>query len=318
MSGPPTQGRVGINVRDLPPADAVDLLVRADRAGVPAAWLSSNVEGADSLTLLALAAARTKRIVLGTSVAVAYARHPLALLQQTAAITAFAGDRFRLGIGASHQRIVEEDYGIAFDRPLQYLDEYVQILRQAFDHGRVDFAGDRLRASSSFAHMPQVPLYLGAIRPAAYRLAGRSADGAISWATPPRYLREIALPALTGEARPGLDRPRLVGHAFGLVSADVDGVRERARGRLAVSVSLHAYRVMLTAAGHPDVNDGIVSDDLIRDVVVTGDEDQVRAGLQRFFDAGCDEVILTLLPTASDAVNSVDRTLELLAAYSAA
>ena len=247
----PTQSRIGIGVRDMPPRDAVDLIVRADRAGVPAAWLSSNVEGADSLTLLALAAARTSQIVLGTSVAIAYARHPLAMLQQVAAISSVAGGRFRLGIGASHRKIVEEDYGIPFERPLQYLDEYVQILRQGFEHGRVDFSGTRLRASSTIGGATSVPLYIGAIRPAAYRLAGRSADGAISWATPPAYLRDTALPALQGERPSDLSRPRprLVGQAFGLVSTDIAGVKERARRRLGVSVGLEAYRVMLSMAG---------------------------------------------------------------------
>ena len=57
---------------------------------------------------------------------------------------------------------------------------------------------------------------------------------------------------------------------------------------------------------------------MIQELVVTGDEDDVREGLQRFFDAGCDEVILTMLPTIDDPIEGIDRTLALASTFSAA
>jgi alkanesulfonate monooxygenase SsuD/methylene tetrahydromethanopterin reductase-like flavin-dependent oxidoreductase (luciferase family) len=66
---------------------------------------------------------------------------------------------------------------------------------------------------------------------------------------------------------------------------------------------------MFADAGHPDARDGVVPDALVADLVLVGAEDQVADGLRRFTDAGCDEVIVSLLP-GSDA--DTDRTLALL------
>ena len=71
-------------------------------------------------------------------------------------------------------------------------------------------------------HAPNdVPLLVSALRPTAYRLAGELADGAIAWVTPPAFLRDVAGPALRDStAAHGRPQPRLVGHAFALVTSD--------------------------------------------------------------------------------------------------
>ena len=97
------------------------LVRRAEELGVRAIWLTSGGYGPDSLTTLAVIGARTERILLGTSIAVTFSRHPLVMAQQAMAIDDVAPGRFRLGIGTSHRPTVENAYGLAFDRPLQQL-----------------------------------------------------------------------------------------------------------------------------------------------------------------------------------------------------
>jgi len=97
------------------------LVRRAEELGVRAIWLTSGGYGPDSLTTLAVIGARTERILIGTSIAVTFSRHPLVMAQQAMAIDDVAPGRFRLGIGTSHRPTVENAYGLAFDRPLQQL-----------------------------------------------------------------------------------------------------------------------------------------------------------------------------------------------------
>jgi alkanesulfonate monooxygenase SsuD/methylene tetrahydromethanopterin reductase-like flavin-dependent oxidoreductase (luciferase family) len=107
----------------------------------------------------------------------------------------------------------------------------------------------------------------------------------------------------------GRPAPRLVGHAYGLVTADADAALAAGRERLAANTRLAFYQGMFADAGFPEARDGVVPDALLREVVLAGDEGTLADGLDRFFAAGCDEVVLSTLP-GSDA--DVDRTLGLL------
>lgn len=282
---------------------------------MPSAWVSGGGLGPDSLTMVAIAASQTERIQLGTAIAVAHLRHPLAMVQQAVAITQVAPRRFRLGIGTSHRSTVEGAYGLPFERPVEQLGEYAQVVGQAFRSGKVDFDGKRYRIHAQIAAPVDVPVYLAALRPRLYALAGAVADGAISWVSPPGFLRDVARPALLAGAS-GRDgtrtTPRLVGHAFGLVTNDEDTVVRAGRERLAKYTRMTFYQEMFAAAGYPEMRDGLISDELIRDLVLVGSEDQVTRGIARFFDSGVDELILTLILVGQDLERSIDRTLALL------
>jgi F420-dependent oxidoreductase-like protein len=305
---------VGIHVQGQTLPENVAMIQRADRAGVPSVWLTAGGLGPDSLTTLAVAGTQTEQIQLGTSIAVTYSRHPIAMIQQAVAISQVAPGRFRLGIGPSHRPTIENTYGLSFERPLEQVREYTAILEQAFHGGEINFDGKRFKVHGRIPNAPTIPVYLAALRPGSYRLAGETAEGAISWVSPAAFLRDVAKPALLEGAakRGGGATPRLVGHAFGLVSDDAAGVKQVGRERLAVYTRLPFYQAMFAAAGHPDARDGVVSDTLVEDLILTGDEAQVTQGIRRFLDGGVDELILSLLPAGANAEASVDRTLRLL------
>lgn len=304
----------GIHVMGQSVPETVALIRRADQAGVPAVWLTAGGLGPDSLTTLAVAGRETERILLGSSIAVTFSRHPIAMIQQAVAISQLAPGRFRLGIGPSHRPTIENTYGLPFERPLEQVREYATILHQAFHGGQIAFTGRRFRVQATVPNPPAVPVYLAALRPAAYRLAGEVADGAISWVSPAAFLRDVARPALLEGAARRTDgvRPRLVGHAFGIVCDDVAALKQVGRERLAVYTRLPFYQAMFAAAGYPDARDGVVSDALVDELILTGDEASVTAGIRRFLDAGVDELILSLLPAGPDPEGSLNRTLRLL------
>jgi alkanesulfonate monooxygenase SsuD/methylene tetrahydromethanopterin reductase-like flavin-dependent oxidoreductase (luciferase family) len=70
---------------------------------------------------------------------------------------------------------------------------------------------------------------------------------------------------------------------------------------------------MFAEAGYPDARDGVVSDALLEELVLYGNEEKVSQGIRRFLDAGVDEVIVSLLPAGRDLDASLDRTFRLLA-----
>jgi F420-dependent oxidoreductase-like protein len=287
----------------------VALASRAEELGVRALWLTSGGFGPESLTTLAVIAARTSRILLGTSVVVSYSRHPLIMAQQSLAVSDVAAGRFRLGIGTGHPQTIEGAYGLKFARPLEHLREYVETLRQAFT-GEVAHVGSEFRVHARMARRHSVPIYLSALRGASYRLAGRIADGAISWVTPPAYLNEVARPALRAAASAsGRRRPRLVGHVMGLVTDDPERAVNGARQRLAANIQQPFYQQMFAQAGYPEALAGALPEPLLREITVVGSADHVGRGVGRYFAAGCDEVIVSLLPGSDD---EVERTFRLL------
>src|SRR4051794_902919 len=257
---------VGINVEGWSLPETVALIRRADQAGVASVWLNAGL-GADSVTTLAVAGTQTEQIQLGTAIVRTFSRHPIAMIQQAVAVSQVAPGRFRLGIGPSHRPFIENTYGLPFERPLEQVREYATVLHQAFHGGNVSFEGERFKVHAKFPNPPEVPIYLAALRPASYTLAGEVADGAISWVSPAAFLRDVARPALLAGAakRGGGASPRLVGHAFGLVSDDEATVKQAGRELLAMLVGLPFYQAMFAAAGHPDAKDGVVSDALVED-----------------------------------------------------
>jgi alkanesulfonate monooxygenase SsuD/methylene tetrahydromethanopterin reductase-like flavin-dependent oxidoreductase (luciferase family) len=207
----------------------------------------------------------------------------------------------RLGVGTSHRPSTEGVYGIKMESPLAYLAEYMEVLRAALWDGEVDHAGRFLTARSKLSNPRPVPLLMAALGENAYRVAGEISDGAISWNAPAQYLRDVALPALRqGAEQAGRPAPPLVAHVPVVLSADPAAAREAAKRGLRNYARLPFYTNMWATAGYP-LQAGEVSDALVDNLVVMGDEAAVAARLRELLAAGLDELLLTDLPVADPA-----------------
>src|SRR5438874_5468317 len=225
--------RIGLTIPWADPRGMVDLVERAEAAGVKQFSTNQNPNTTDALTAFAAAFQHTNTIRLGTSVVPIYPRHPLALAQQAATAAALGPGRLRLGVGTSHGPLTEGVYGLKMDHPLEYLREYVAVLRAALWDGTVDYAGRFITAKVQLNNPPRLPILVGALGESAFRLAGELSDGAISWAAPLRYLRDVALPALREGARQaGRSTPPLVANVSIVLSTDEDAARAAARQEL--------------------------------------------------------------------------------------
>ena len=144
------------------------LLRRAEAAGYTDFW-SGETNGPDGFTPLALAAAWTENVRLGTGVVGVYTRGRALLAQEAAALADASGGRFALGIGSSSDRIVEGWNGIPLEQPLTKISETIDFLRPVL-------AGERAprAASSSRRRRPTpVPIILAALRGKMLRARGR-------------------------------------------------------------------------------------------------------------------------------------------------
>jgi probable F420-dependent oxidoreductase len=167
-------------------ADHEPLVKRAEAAGFTDLW-SGETNGPDGFTPLALSAAWTDDVRLGTGVVGVFQRGPALLAQEASALADAAGGRFVLGIGSSSDRIVEGWNGIPFERPLSRVRETVEFLRTALDGERTE-TGFKLETAPA----DRVPIVLAALRGRMLELAVERAEGAFSNFLPLGGLSKVA------------------------------------------------------------------------------------------------------------------------------
>ena len=123
------------------------MLQRYHDAGLDHAF-ASQIFGPDALTLLAVAGSQVPGIGLGTGVVPVYPRHPMMLAQQALTVQMATGNRLLLGIGLSHQVVVEGMWGMSFDRPAAYMREYLAALMPLLRGETVRCEGERVTTNA--------------------------------------------------------------------------------------------------------------------------------------------------------------------------
>jgi alkanesulfonate monooxygenase SsuD/methylene tetrahydromethanopterin reductase-like flavin-dependent oxidoreductase (luciferase family) len=294
------RARVGLTVSRQSAREAVDFIRAAEAGGVATVWSTMYALGNDLPTLYAAAAVQTERITLGTSIVPAFTRHPLALAGQAIALENLAPGRLRLGVGTSHSRTMAEAYGLEFAKPLAHLREYVHILKTALHQGEVEFAGDYYKVKAKMIATTETPVLMAALSEHAFALAGELADGAISWYCPPSYLLAKVKPAMErGAQSVGRTTPPLLAQinvAFEFDGRDREAVRTEMRENVIGTAGAPFYKNMYTASGYALDADGNPPDALVDELVISGDDDGVKAGLIDLLDRGLDELVVTLMP----------------------
>lgn len=244
---------------DRPIDDVVDQVRHLAELGIEAAW-ASQIFGYDTLTLLAVVGREVPGIDLGTGVVPTYPRHPVMLAAQALTVQAATGGRLTLGIGLSHQMVIETVFGLSFERPARHMREYLSILVPLLEGEPAAFAGETLR-STTFGPLgvkaPAPPLLVAALGTTMLQLAGRMASGTVTWMTGPSTVESHIVPTITAAAaEAGRPSPKVGVGLPVCVTDDVDGARARAAEVFAVYGQLPSYRAMLDregAVGPPDV-----------------------------------------------------------------
>ena len=297
-------GIYGGNVRrGKPLSTLVDEIVEKEEQGFSSYW-TPQVGTFDALTMLALAGRETSRIELGTAVVPSYPRHPNALAQQAATVNALCGGRLVLGVGPSHAPAIES-LGLAYDRPALHMREYVTILKALSSEGQVDFQGAMYRIRTGFACPDAQPfaVVVSALAPLMLKAAGEVADGTVTWMVGKNTIGSRTAPGITKAASAaGRPAPRVIAALPVCVHDDKAQATARAVQIFQGYGQLPNYRRQLDAEGL----------DQAGEIAVVGNEDEVTAELQAFFDAGATEVIASIYPAGDDSRGSFARTTALL------
>lgn len=266
-----------------PPADVAADAVAAEEAGFAAAWMTHMSRGVDALSVLAVAASRTSRIELGVGVVPTYPRHPHVLAQQAATVQALAGGRLTLGIGVSHRPVVEGLVGLAYASPAEHLREYLSVLVPLVRTGSVTYRGERYTVDGGFTvpGTSPVDVLVGGMGARTVEVAGRHADGLVTWLAGPGILdAEIGPRLRSAAADAGRPAPRLVAAAAVAVCRDVTAARATAGVLFARYQGLANYQRVLARQG----------DARVADLALVGDEAAVERGVRAFADAGVTEL----------------------------
>ncbi len=275
----------------------------AEEQGFPSYWVPQ-IFGYDALTLLAVVGRETTSIELGTSVVPTYPRHPAMLAAQALTTQQAASGRFTLGIGLSHQPVIEHMFGMSFEKPVRHLREYLDILMPLVngDGAPVSASGETLSANLALDVPGQqpVPVMVAALGPQMLKLAGARTAGTITWMTGPRTIEEHTKPHLDkAAADAGNPDPRIACGLPVCVTSEVDAARERAAKVYAIYGQLPSYRAMLDREGAEGP----------ADVAIIGDEASVAARIEGLADAGVTDFAASEFGSTSDEQR---RTRELL------
>ena len=217
---------------------------------------ASQIFGHDALTVLAVVGREVPGIELGTAVVPTYPRHPMMLAQQAlstqGAINSRGDAGLCLGIGLSHQIVVESMWGMSYAKPVRHLKEYLSILMPLLEGKSVKFEGDDYRVQGAVAvpGSSRPSVVVAALGPQMLRVTGMLADGTSTWCVGPKTLRDLTVPTLRqAAADAGRPEPRVVCALPVCVTDDVDGARRRAAQVFAVYDTLPSYKTMMNREG---------------------------------------------------------------------
>jgi probable F420-dependent oxidoreductase len=298
----------------VPLADHEPLLKQAEAAGYHDLW-TGETNGPDGFTPLALAAAWTSQIRLGTGVVNPYTRGPALLAQHAAGLADASRGRFVLGIGSSSDVIVEAWNEVPFEKPLTKVREAVLGLREVLAGGR-GRGGFRLETPPA----EPVPIVVAALRDRMLRLGGELGDGTFVNFLPLSAVEHVVARVREGEAAAGRAETEVICRFF-CVPGDGLGL---ARRLFAAYATVPVYTEFFRALGWAEAIDPMVTawragdrklalehvpDELVREVFVLGSPGEMCARMEEFAARG----ITTLVPLLVAAPDELPGLIDALA-----
>jgi F420-dependent oxidoreductase-like protein len=290
--------RIGTVVEAKDLESAVAGVQRAADDGFASAWFTQ-MFSFDAVTVCTVAGREVPGIELGTAVVPTFPRHPVSLAMQAVTASLASGGRFSLGIGLSHQMVIEGMLGMSYDKPARHMREYLETLIPLLKDGKVDHDGEVYTVHAPVDAMGATPppVLVAALGPAMLKVTGELADGTITWMTGPKTLADHIVPSITKAA--GNRDVRVVAALRTVVTDDPDGARERTGEAIAFYGHLPSYRAMLDREGAAEP----------KDVSIVGDEEHVASVVRGLADIGVTDFVA--VPAGTD--EELARTRKLLA-----
>lgn len=249
---------------------AASFVQRIEALGYPTLWYPEAL-GRESFASASWLLANTKTLNIASGIANIYARDAMTMAAGQKTLAEQSGGRFLLGIGVSHQPLVEGMRGHNYNKPLTFMREYLEHMANA--------------AYVAPAPAQTPPTVIGALHPKMLQLASQKTQGAHPYLVPPEH---------TAFAREQMGPDAwLCTEQKVILEKDATKARSAARAALAMYLELPNYRRNLKRFGLTDEDlDNGGSDKAIDTVVVWGDEAAIAERIKAHHDAGATHVCI--------------------------
>ena len=324
-------------------AEQLELVREAESLGFDSVW-SAEAYGSDAATVLAWIAAQTQTINLGSAIFQMPGRTPAMTAMTAVTLDQLSNGRMLLGIGSSGPQVAEGWHGQPFAKQLQRTREYVDVVRMALAHKRVEYHGDVYELpipggpGKALKLMirpiqPRIPIYIAAIGPKNTALTGEIADGWIPTFFSPEYMHESKKLLEAGAAKreggklpDDFDIAPMVSIA---IDDDIDRARDVMRPLLALYVGgmgsreKNFYNQLVSRYGFEDAAKKVqdlyldgkrdeaaaaLPAELIDQTTLVGSADHIKERLAVYADAGVGTLMFSPMDFTAEGRSRVLRT----------
>lgn len=279
---------------------------------------SSEANGADGFTPLALASAWAPQLRLGSAIVPSFTRGPATLAQSVASLADAAPGRVAFGIGTSSNVIVERWNDIPFEEPYKRTRDMVRFLRAALtgekiveDYDTFSVKGFKL----GIVPEQQPKILIAALRSGMLRLAGREGDGAII-----NWLGAEDVATVAPHVHEGGPDKEIVARIFVAPTTDRDLVMSAGRFAIAAYLNVPVYADFHRWLGRGEMLQPMwdrwaegdrkgaleaIPDELVDTLIVHGSPEACREHIGRYRENGVTTTALAIMPFGVDARQAI-------------
>ena len=275
-----------------------------DSIWIPETW------GMENFSMLSAVSGKTTTQKIGSSIINIYSRSPSTIAMGAMTVDSISKGRLILGLGTSSIPIVEDYHGAIFEKPVQRMKEYVEIIRLILSGKPINYSG-KIFNLKNFTSLikPQrtnIPIYLAAINQKMVDLTWSIGDGVIFYLRP---MEEMKQTISKMQAKKNID---VACQIITCVSEDSDNAILRAKKTLAFYISVgKIYREFLENNGFKNETNNIfnefkksgftsnhelVTNSMLDSLCISGTPEECKNKLQNFIDAGIDLPIIQFNP----------------------
>lgn len=314
----------------------MDLVKEAESLGYHSVW-TAEAWGSDALTPLAWIAAQTSTIKLGTGIMQIPGRSPANAAMSAMTLDALSDGRFIMGLGTSGPQVVEGWHGQPFSKPLTWMREYIDIVRQIFRREapmsydgvkyQIPFKGPgstgQGKPLKSILHgRPDIPIFTGSMAPKSQAMSAELGDGCLLTCMHPEHSEVSEVNFRRGLAKAGKTRDQftLAPTIAVAIGDDLDRLRYPLKAQLALyiggmgSKKKNFYKDYICKVGFEaeaeaiqdrflsgDRNGaiGLVPDELVDAVHLIGSKERIRDQLDIWKESSADLLLIGAVDAAS-------------------
>jgi len=286
-----------------------------DTIWIPETW------GMENFSMLSAVSNKTTTQKIGSSIINIYSRSPAVIAMGASTIDTLSDGRLILGLGTSSLPVVETFHGYKFEKPVQRMKEYVEIIRLVLSGKQVNYTG-KIFDLKNFTLLikpkrESIPIYLAAVNQKMVDLTWSIGDGVIFYLRPLNEMKETITKM---QSKKKID---VTCQIITSIAEDSDIAIDRAKKTLAFYVSVgKIYREFLAKNGFKNETTNIfnefkksgfksnyelVTDLMLQSLCIAGNPDECKKQLKNFRETGIDLPIIQFNP-----VGDTSESFELL------